>query len=83
MKTEAYIIRDGVVIAKVVTDLKSGTCVKYGYCTATNALHADKIEVLINAQHAKISRSKKYNSDHCDTIAKLVNHETNNDFIVF
>ena len=60
MKTTAYIIRNGEVIAETKTELKNGASVKYAFEKCEEALNANREFNLVNARTAKISRNKKW-----------------------
>ena len=58
---DVYILTlDNELVARVNTDLKSGTRVKYSTQRCKNALNASIEYNLVNAATGKISRSKKY-----------------------
>lgn len=54
----AYLVKNNEIIAEIRTDLKNGTQVEYSAQKSYDALR--QCYVLVNAQHAKISRAKKY-----------------------
>lgn len=68
-KTQAVIVRNGIVVAQVVTAAKNGEVVSYGFHKATGGS-------LVETGKAKISRAQKYIGND-ELMASLENAHVN------
>jgi hypothetical protein len=63
MKTSAYIIKDGKIIATIDTALKNGANVVFSRKKCVEAINASRGFNLVNAQTGKVSRAKKWEKE--------------------
>jgi len=59
-KSNAYIIKNGEVIASTTTNLKNGASIEFSYQICQENINASREYNLVNSSTGKISRAKKW-----------------------